>query len=134
MENTIGERIGVLLDALKMKKVRFAQRLNIDQSYVSQLVSGKRNPSDRTVADICREFHVSELWLRTGQGEMFPTLSEDADLIRILTEIQTSNDSFIKAFLQTYWPVSYTHLRPGSHRRPRSRTRLLPDPADRPKR
>ena len=98
MENTIGERIGILLDALEIKKVRFAQRLNIDQSYVSQLVSGKRNPSDRTVADICREFHVSELWLRTGQGEMFPKLSEDADFIRILTEIQTSNDFFIKAF------------------------------------
>lgn len=39
MENTIGERIGILLDALEIKKVRFAQRLNIDQSYVSQLVS-----------------------------------------------------------------------------------------------
>ena len=95
----MGERIGKLLDALKIKKVRFAQRLNIDQSYVSQLVSGKRNPSDRTVAD------VSELWLRTGQGEMFPTLSEDADFIRILTEIQTSDDSFIKAFLRTYWQL-----------------------------
>ena len=105
MENTIGERIGILLDALEIKKVRFAQRLNIDQSYVSQLVSGKRNPSDRTVADICREFHVSELWLRTGQGEMFPKLSEDADFIRILTEIQTSNDFFIKAFLRTYWKL-----------------------------
>ena len=105
MENTMGERIGKLLDALKIKKVRFAQRLNIDQSYVSQLVSGKRNPSDWTVADICREFHVSELWLRTGQGEMFPTLSEDADFIRIITEIQTSDDSFIKAFLRTYWQL-----------------------------
>ena len=92
MENTIGERIGILLDALEIKKVRFAQRLNID-------------PSDRTVADICREFHVSELWLRTGQGEMFPKLSEDADFIRILTEIQTSNDFFIKAFLRTYWKL-----------------------------
>ncbi len=105
MENTIGKRIGLLLGAVGIKKVQFAQRLNIDQSYVSQLVSGKRNPSDRTVADICREFHVSELWLRTGQGEMFQELSKDAQLIEILTEIQTSDDSFIKGLLQAYWQL-----------------------------
>lgn len=71
MENNIGNRISQVIEALGIKKVKFAERLKIDQSYVTQLASGKRNPSDRLLADICREFNVSEAWLRTGEGEMF---------------------------------------------------------------
>lgn len=31
---------------------------------------GKRNPSNRTINDICKVFNVSEEWLRTGEGSM----------------------------------------------------------------
>lgn len=49
-------------------KSEFAARLNISQSMVSMICSGKKSPSDRTITDICREFGVSEKWLRTGDG------------------------------------------------------------------
>lgn len=32
---------------------------------------GRATPSDPAVNNICKEFHVSEAWLRTGSGEMF---------------------------------------------------------------
>ena len=35
---------------------------------VSMICSGKKSPSDRTIMDICREFGVSEKWIRTGDG------------------------------------------------------------------
>ncbi len=78
MDAEIGNRIGTLIEALGIKKVRFAECINIDQSYVTQLTSGKRKPSDRTIADICREFNVNEIWLRTGKGKMFNPESPDA--------------------------------------------------------
>ena len=76
MDN-IGERIGELIESLGIKKVRFAERLKIDQSYVTQLTTGKRNPSDRTISDICREFNVREEWLRNGNGKMFCVFTDD---------------------------------------------------------
>ena len=106
MQNNIGKRIGTVIEVLGIKRVQFAERIKVDQSFISQLVSGKRNPSDRTVADICREFNVDENWLRTGEGEMFVQLSEDAEFIQILSEIEVSDDDFIKALLRSYWRLS----------------------------
>lgn len=68
--NSIGYRIGMILEKNSCKKVVFAERLKIDQSYVSQLVSGKRSPSERLIESICREFNVNRAWLETGEGEM----------------------------------------------------------------
>ena len=101
----IGRRIGTIIESLDIKKVQFADRIKVDQSYISQLVSGKRNPSDRTIADICREFNVSEVWLRTGEGEMFIDLGEDAELTQVLAEIQVSDDDTIKDMLVAYWEL-----------------------------
>lgn len=73
-------RVSELIKSLGMRKTAFAERLNVSQAFVSQLCSGSSNPSDRTIADICREFHVNEEWLRTGEGEMFVQRSRDEEL------------------------------------------------------
>ena len=106
MTDTIGNRIGKIIESEGIKKVRFAEKLKIDQSYVTQLVNGKRKPSDRTIADICREFNVSEVWLRNGEGQMHIDLPEDAEFDLIMTEIQESQDDTIKAILRAYWGLS----------------------------
>lgn len=102
MNDEIGYRIGLLIDALGMKKVRFAERINIDQSYVTQLTSGKRNPSDRTISDICREFNVREEWLRNGSGEMFLDFTED-EFSRAAATL--SNDAFVRSLIVEYWKL-----------------------------
>ncbi len=102
LDNNIGERIGKLIKALNIKKVRFAERLKIDQSYVTQLTSGKRNPSERTIFDICREFNVREEWLRNGNGEMFLNVTEDEFAKAAAT---LSNDTFIRSLIIEYWKL-----------------------------
>lgn len=102
MNDEIGYRIGLLIDALGMKKVRFAERINIDQSYVTQLTSGKRNPSDRTISDICREFNVREEWLRNGSGEMFLDFTED-EFAKAAAML--SNDAFVRSLIVEYWKL-----------------------------
>jgi transcriptional regulator with XRE-family HTH domain len=54
----------------KLNQTEFATRIGISQQYLSQICNGKKNPSDRTISDICREFRVNEKWLRTGEGAM----------------------------------------------------------------
>lgn len=100
--DTIGERIGKLIEALGMKKVRFAERLKIDQSYVTQLTRGKRNPSDRIISDMCREFNVREEWLRNGSGEMFLGFTEDEFSKAAAT---LSNDAFVRSLIIEYWKL-----------------------------
>lgn len=76
----LNSRIHFLINELKMTKTAFAERLNVSQAFVSQICSGVKQPSERTVLDICREFRVNEQWLRTGEGEMFRTPSRRAEI------------------------------------------------------
>lgn len=80
----MNERIQAIINAKGIKKTEFAQKLNVSQAYISQLCSGTKTPSDRTIADICREFNVSEAWLRTGEGEMFiPNPASELDALAV---------------------------------------------------
>lgn len=66
----MNERIIMILQEFHLKKVDFAKRLKLSQPFVSELCSGAKMPSDRTISDICTEFQIDEHWLRTGEGEM----------------------------------------------------------------
>lgn len=56
------------------------------------LEKGERAPSDRTIADICREFDVSEEWLRTGTGPMFVEKSRDEELAEFFGKVLARDD------------------------------------------
>ena len=100
------ERLSKLIESLGIKKVEFASKIKVDQSYISQLVSGKRTPSDRTLADICREFNVSDTWLRTGEGEMFIQLNEDQELLEVLADLQVDEENPVRDLLIAYWRLN----------------------------
>ena len=100
MGETIGNRIDALIHDQGLKRMRVAELLNLDQSYVTQLASGKRNPSDRTIADICRVFHVNEVWLRTGEGSMYREITRDEEISAFIeTALSGESDSFKKRLL-----------------------------------
>ena len=80
--DTISARIAAVIKVSGLTKTAFAERLNVSQSFVSRLAVGASVPSDRTILDICREFNVSERWLRTGEGEMFVQLSREEEITK----------------------------------------------------
>ena len=90
--SSINDRIAECVKASGLTKTAFAERINVSQSFISNLCLNKKVPSDRTISDICREFNVSEVWLRTGEGTMFVPLDDDAELIEIFAQIGQSID------------------------------------------
>ena len=106
--NTINDRISYLIDSEKLKKTQFAERVGLSQAYVSQICGGVRTPSDRTIADICREFNIRREWLETGEGPMkLPEPDEDLDYInRLLADDDAETARFIKKFLRAYNDLS----------------------------
>ena len=79
----------------------FADRLGIKRGTVANYELGRNEPIDAVISLICREFQVSEVWLRTGAGEMFPSLSEDEHLARFFGQISFEGDTFRRRFLLT---------------------------------
>lgn len=65
------ERLKQLRKALKTNQTNFAKELGITQTAYSMIESGINPLSDRHIKVICSAFHVSETWLRTGEGNMF---------------------------------------------------------------
>lgn len=100
----ICDRIKEILDDSKLKKVEFAKKLNIDQSYVTRLVSGEKSPSNRLIEDICEKFLVNEEWLRNGTGEMhLPEEDETAIYVsELLEDDENPLYNVIKMIMKTY--------------------------------
>lgn len=97
--NGLNERIQSVISARGIKKAAFAEALNVSQAFVSQLCSGASNPSDRTIADICREFDVNEEWLRTGAGSMFIEKTRDEDLAELFGKVLAGDPDFRRRLL-----------------------------------
>lgn len=78
---TVGDRIRKLRKSLDLTQRAFGERINLKSNSIA-LIEGGRNTSDQTISAICREFNVSEEWLRTGEGEMFvPTPASELDAL-----------------------------------------------------
>lgn len=89
---TINQRIDFLIKNLKLTKTKFAEPLNLSSQFVSSICSGTKQPSDRTIADICREFNVNETWLRTGEGEMMKELTRNQEIVEFLGKVMNDPD------------------------------------------
>lgn len=86
------KRLKELRKFLGLNQAEFGERLGIKQSTVTGYETGSRSLSDAVILSICREFHVSEEWLRTGSGEMFVKLDMEDELARMFGEL-ISDDS-----------------------------------------
>ena len=73
----MNERIKMLRNSLGMTQQSFADRLGIKRNTIANYEAGRNNPVDSVVSLICKEFDVSEEWLREGSGKMFVPRPED---------------------------------------------------------
>ena len=109
---TIGDRISLVIKRSGLTKTKFADQLHLSQQFISSLCSGAKQPSDRTIADICREFNVSEAWLRDGVGDMEVKRTMNQELALMVNELMTESDEsyrkrLVAALLELppeFWP------------------------------
>ena len=92
-------RISEIVKHSKLTKTDFAKRIGISQPFLSQLCAGQKVPSDRTIADICREFGCDEVWLRTGDGEPFRQETRQELIMRFAVQTVKGSNEFRKALV-----------------------------------
>lgn len=102
---SINNRIAWVIEQIGLTRTAFAERINVSQQHVSRIAKNG-TPSDRTIADICREFNISETWLRTGEGDPNIQVDEDQEFQDVLTQIRLSDDVLIKRIIKAYWYMS----------------------------
>ena len=95
----MGERIRQVRKAFKLKQAEFAEKIGVKPNTITSYETGLRMPSDRTIYDICREFGVNELWLRTGEGEMFRAKTRDVEIAEYVGKVLSGSDEFQRRFI-----------------------------------
>lgn len=98
--STLADRIFQIRNEEKLSQAGFAQKLNLSQNFVWMVENGKREPSDRTLSDICRVFKVDEVWLRTGIGSPNIKKSHKEELNAIFSDALdgvSDKDKFLRA-------------------------------------
>lgn len=94
-----GERIRILRKKLDLTQQMFADRIGMKRNSIAQIEMG-RNTSEQTIVSICREFNVSENWLRDGIGDMFLPTDRNADIAKLTKQLlNEESDSFKNRFV-----------------------------------
>lgn len=75
---------------------KFALELGLSRNFINQVENRKKNISDRTISDICREFDVNEDWLRNGTGEMFKPISKSDQIADMISDVMKSDEEDFK--------------------------------------
>lgn len=94
--STINERIAEVVRASGLTKTAFARKIHIAQPSLSQMCSGRSGASDQTISTICREFGVSEVWLRTGAGEPYADRTRSEELAAIFEQVEIGDNEKAK--------------------------------------
>lgn len=81
------ERIKELRKILGFTQQEFSERIGVKRNTVAQYEMGRNPPTDTVITLICREFNVSEVWLRTGEGEMFRQQSRDEEMAALMGQL-----------------------------------------------
>ncbi|WP_166542200.1 helix-turn-helix domain-containing protein [Acutalibacter sp. 1XD8-36] len=97
---TLGERVRKIRRQMDLTQQDFGKRIGIKSNSVSLIESGGRNASDQVILAICREFDISEDWIRTGAGEMFePEATNALDALVKERGISRAEQILIEKFL-----------------------------------
>ena len=109
---SLNDRIKLIFKDSGLTQMDISKRLNIAQSSVSGIISGKANPSKRTLADIADRFDVNLEWLRDGTGQMKKEHPLKHDLGEFFAEVISTDvpyrDEFILALselAQEHWKI-----------------------------
>ena len=72
----------------------------MSENFIWQIEKGQREPSDRTISDICRVYAINESWLRTGEGEMHVPRPREEVIAEMVGSALSGSNEFKRAVVQ----------------------------------
>ena len=93
----IGERIKAVRKHFKLTQAEFGERIGVKGNTIATYEIGRNAPVDAIFSLLCREYGVNEIWLRSGEGDMFQAMNEDEELSDYLGDVMNDEpESFLR--------------------------------------
>jgi len=101
---SVSDRIKKIRDSKNLSQDSFASTLGLQRNSISLIENGKRNASERTIDDICREFNANKDWLLNGGPEesMFVKLSHDEEVAMYTQDLLMDTDDIIATSIKNF--------------------------------
>ena len=87
-------RIKDLRKHLGLTQSEFGEKIGLKGNTITNYENNLRTPSDAVIYSICREFNVSERWLRTGEGQMFLELRRADEIAAYVGRVLKDESAF----------------------------------------
>lgn len=97
----MNERLKELRKALNLTQQAFADAIGVKRNTVATYEIGRNEPIDAVIKLICDRFHVNEIWLRTGEGEMFVKISKEDEIMDLVEKSLSEESGEFKRRLAT---------------------------------
>ena len=86
----MNNRIREVREHFKLTQTEFGERLGVSRDVIGNIEYNRlKNPKQKEpiIKLICSTFGVNELWLRSGEGDMFQAMNEDEELAAYLGDV-----------------------------------------------
>ena len=94
----MNERLKELRKALNISQEKLGEMLGITKSGVSDIESGRRKVTEQHII-MLRNHGVNELWLRTGEGEMFIKPTKNDQIAAMIADVLVGENEFKKKLI-----------------------------------
>ena len=95
----VSERIKALRKAVGLTQSEFGVQLGVSRDVISNLEYGRVEPSDLIINMMCAKYGVDEIWLRTGDGEMFRQRTRDEEIAEWAASLGDVGNEFKRRFV-----------------------------------
>lgn len=102
----MNNRVRKLREYFGLSQRQFADKLGVSANFVFMLEKGERNPSPRTIGDICRLFGIERDWLEHGIGSMLVPQTSEEELVAVVAEKLPT----LSPEIQARWASLFTKL------------------------
>lgn len=71
------DRLQILINSEQLSSSKFADRIGVQRSSISHILSGRNNPSMDFIQKVLKAFpHINSDWLLMGKGEMYNNMAQ----------------------------------------------------------
>lgn len=96
------DRLQIIINEQHLKQKDFAQTIKVTESYISNMLKGKRNNISESLAKLIEQtYGYSAQWILTGEGERYITQSNNPELSptkkRLIAEIEKMSEAELDA-------------------------------------
>jgi len=97
----IYERIKEIRKENHLTQKEFGERIGTTRDVITNIELGRVDAKDHMIKLISKEFDVNENWIKSGEGEKYPEISDDEKLARLIGKTIGADDEFRKNLILT---------------------------------